>query len=109
MDRSHKFPISNGNRIFFIVLTLKTGIKATVLIPCSKKTEQTLFEARHLNSVLKITELKPITLFKAENTSISIFQLSKKSAVEIHVYSPMDWLEVPNTKVEGLVSYKGKP
>jgi len=103
IERSHIFKISNGNRLFILILRNELGANVNILIPCSKNTLYDAFEPRHLNLGLKITELKQITLFKNDKVPVTLFQLCKKSRI-MRIQELSDF---PSNSTERLVSYKG--
>ena len=105
IERSHIFNISNGNRLFILVLRNELGINVNILIPCSKNTLYDAFEPKHLNLGLKITELKQITLFKNDKVPVPLFQLCKKS--RILWMQNLNLSDFPANSDERLVSYKG--
>ena len=105
IERSHIFNISNGNRLFILVLRNELGIIVNILIPCSKNTLYDAFEPKHLNLGLKITELKQITLFKNDKVPVPLFQLCKKS--RILWMQNLNLSDFPANSDERLVSYKG--
>ena len=105
IERSHIFKISNGNRLFILILRNELGASVNILIPCSKHSLNDAFEPRHLNLGLKITELKQITLFKNDKVPVTLFQLCKKS--RIMRIQELKLSDFPSNSNERLVSYKG--